>query len=41
MRALMTGRMPEFAALHLAVILGYAALGYFMAIHFARKRFSA
>ena len=40
-RPLVAGRLPEHAALHVAVLLGYAAAGYAMAIFFARRRFSA
>jgi lipooligosaccharide transport system permease protein len=40
-RPLMVGRLPETAALHVAVLLAYAAAGYAMAIFFARRRFSA
>ncbi len=40
-RPLMAGRLPGAAALHVAVLLGYAAAGYAMAIFFARRRFSA
>jgi len=40
-RPLMVGRLPEAAALHVAVLLAYAAAGYAMAIFFARRRFSA
>jgi lipooligosaccharide transport system permease protein len=39
-RPLIAGRLPEAIALHLAVLLGYAAAGYFLAIRFARKRFA-
>jgi lipooligosaccharide transport system permease protein len=39
-RPLMAGGFPPGALLHVAVLLGYAALGYFLAIRFARKRFS-
>jgi len=39
-RPLIAGRLPEASALHLAVLLGYAAAGYFLAIRFARKRFA-
>jgi lipooligosaccharide transport system permease protein len=39
-RPLIAGRAPEAIALHLAVLLGYAAAGYFIAIRFARKRFA-
>jgi lipooligosaccharide transport system permease protein len=40
-RPLMSGSWPGGAALHLLVLLGYAAVGYSMAIVFARRRFSA
>ncbi len=40
-RPLMAGRLPDDALLHVAVLLGYAAAGYAMAITFARRRFSA
>jgi len=39
-RPLMIGELPQSPLLHLAVLLGYAAVGYVIAIHFARKRFS-
>jgi lipooligosaccharide transport system permease protein len=39
-RPLVAGRVPDDILLHLAVLLGYAAAGYLIAIHFARKRFS-
>lgn len=39
-RPLIAGRAPENIAVHLAVLLGYAAAGYFIAIRFARKRFA-
>jgi hypothetical protein len=32
--------MPPQALAHVAVLLGYAAGGYLLAIRFARKRFS-
>ena len=40
-RPLIAGGAPQDLALHLAVLIGYAAAGYAIAIHFARKRFSA
>jgi lipooligosaccharide transport system permease protein len=40
-RPLIAGGPPPDLALHLAVLIGYAAAGYALAIHFARKRFSA
>jgi lipooligosaccharide transport system permease protein len=40
-RPAMAGRLPGEAMLHVLVLLGYAAAGYWMAILFARKRFSA
>jgi lipooligosaccharide transport system permease protein len=39
-RPLIAGRLPESSALHVLVLLGYAAAGYFLAIRFARKRFA-
>jgi lipooligosaccharide transport system permease protein len=39
-RPLIAGRLPEAIALHLLVLLGYAAAGYFLAIRFARRRFA-
>jgi hypothetical protein len=39
-RPLIAGRLPEDPAIHVLVLLGYAALGYVIAIRFARKRFS-
>jgi lipooligosaccharide transport system permease protein len=39
-RPLMIGDFPPSALLHVMVLLGYAAAGYFLAIRFARKRFS-
>ena len=40
-RPLVAGQFPATPVVHLAVLLGYAAAGYAMAIHFARRRFSA
>ena len=40
-RPLIAGGPPQDLVLHLAVLIGYAAAGYAIAIHFARKRFSA
>ena len=40
-RPLIAGGPPQDLLLHLAVLIGYAAAGYAIAIHFARKRFSA
>jgi lipooligosaccharide transport system permease protein len=40
-RPLVAGRLPEHALLHIGVLLGYAAAGYAIALHFARKRFTA
>jgi lipooligosaccharide transport system permease protein len=40
-RPLIAGGPPPDLLLHLAVLIGYAAAGYAIAIHFARKRFSA
>ena len=39
-RPLLAGRAPNDIAVHLLVLLGYAAAGYFVAIRFARKRFA-
>ncbi len=39
-RPLIAGRLPEAIALHLLVLLSYAAAGYFLAIRFARRRFA-
>lgn len=39
-RPLIAGRAPADIALHVAVLLGYAAAGYLVAIRFARKRFA-
>ena len=39
-RPLIAGRLPQDIALHLAVLLGYAAAGYLLAIRFARRRFA-
>jgi lipooligosaccharide transport system permease protein len=39
-RPVIAGRLPDDIVLHLAVLLGYAAAGYFLAIRFARKRFA-
>jgi lipooligosaccharide transport system permease protein len=40
-RPLVAGHWPQDVLLHVAVLLGYAAAGYFVALHFARKRFAA
>jgi lipooligosaccharide transport system permease protein len=40
-RPLVAGRLPDGALLHVAVLVGYAAAGYLIAIYFARRRFSA
>jgi len=40
-RPLVAGRVPGDIALHVIVLLGYAAAGYLIALRFARKRFSA
>lgn len=40
-RPLVAGRLPGNIALHVAVLLAYAAVGYAIAIYFARRRFSA
>jgi lipooligosaccharide transport system permease protein len=39
-RPLLAGRAPDDIAVHLLVLLGYAAAGYFVAIRFARRRFA-
>jgi lipooligosaccharide transport system permease protein len=39
-RPLVAGQFPSAPLLHVAVLLGYAATGYFMAITFARRRFA-
>jgi lipooligosaccharide transport system permease protein len=39
-RPMMAGEIPQQALAHVAVLLGYAAGGYLLAIRFARKRFS-
>jgi lipooligosaccharide transport system permease protein len=39
-RPFMAGEIPQQALAHVAVLLGYAAVGYVLAIRFARKRFS-
>ena len=39
-RPLVAGRMPGGIALHIAVLLVYAAAGYTLALMFARRRFS-
>jgi lipooligosaccharide transport system permease protein len=39
-RPLLAGRAPQEIAVHVAVLLGYAAAGYFIAIRFARRRFA-
>ncbi len=39
-RPLIAGRLPDSVPLHVAVLLGYAAVGYALAIYFARRRFS-
>jgi lipooligosaccharide transport system permease protein len=39
-RPLIAGRLPHDIALHLAVLLGYAAAGYLLAIRYARRRFA-
>lgn len=39
-RPLVAGRFPEDILLHVAVLLGYAAAGYLIAIRFARRRFA-
>jgi lipooligosaccharide transport system permease protein len=40
-RPLVAGGPPPDLWLHVAVLLAYAAVGYTLAIHFARKRFSS
>ncbi|HEU4442002.1 MAG TPA: ABC transporter permease [Burkholderiales bacterium] len=40
-RPLVAGRAPDDLLLHLVVLVGYAAVGYALAIYFARKRFSS
>jgi lipooligosaccharide transport system permease protein len=40
-RPLVAGRFPDQSLLHVAVLLGYAAAGYLIALRFARKRFTA
>jgi lipooligosaccharide transport system permease protein len=40
-RPLVAGHMPDHIALHVGVLVGYAAVGYAIAIVFARRRFSA
>jgi lipooligosaccharide transport system permease protein len=40
-RPLVAGRFPSHSLLHTGVLLVYAALGYMIALHFARKRFTA
>jgi lipooligosaccharide transport system permease protein len=40
-RPLVAGGPPDDLLLHLAVLVGYAAVGYALAIYFARKRFSS
>jgi lipooligosaccharide transport system permease protein len=40
-RPLVAGRFPDQSLLHVAVLLGYAAAGYLVALRFARKRFTA
>ena len=40
-RPLVAGRWPEAALVHTAVLAGYAAAGYMIALRFARKRFTA
>ena len=40
-RPLVAGRLPDNIALHVAVLLAYAVVGYAIAIRFARRRFSA
>jgi lipooligosaccharide transport system permease protein len=40
-RPLIAGRMPGDLVLHICVLITYAAVGYAVAIRFARRRFSA
>jgi lipooligosaccharide transport system permease protein len=40
-RPLIAGRMPGDPVLHICVLITYAAVGYAVAIRFARRRFSA
>jgi lipooligosaccharide transport system permease protein len=40
-RPLVAGRLPSDVALHVVVLLGYAAAGTAIAIYYARRRFSA
>ena len=40
-RPLIAGRLPSDIALHVAVLVAYAVVGYAIAIRFARRRFSA
>jgi lipooligosaccharide transport system permease protein len=40
-RPLVAGGPPSDLALHVMVLVGYAAVGYALAIYFARKRFSS
>jgi lipooligosaccharide transport system permease protein len=40
-RPLVAGAPPDDLLLHLVVLVGYAAVGYALAIYFARKRFSS
>jgi lipooligosaccharide transport system permease protein len=40
-RPLVAGQWPEALLLHMGVLLAYAAGGYIIALHFARKRFTA
>ena len=40
-RPLVAGGPPDDLLLHLLVLVGYAAVGYALAIYFARKRFSS
>ena len=40
-RPLVAGRLPGNMLAHIAVLVAYAAVGYAMAIFFARRRFSA
>ncbi len=40
MSALVAGHLPSGVALHIAVLLVYAAAGFAITIMFARRRFS-
>jgi lipooligosaccharide transport system permease protein len=40
-RPLVAGRLPDHMLVHIAVLVAYAAVGYAIAIYFARRRFSS